>query len=61
MRVLHDGAEHCDSCVRIVGFGAVVVLVEDICIRERAHAPSLGQAWDVSVRWSRQNLLAERS
>ena len=36
--------------------GVVVVLEEESCWarREAAQAPGLGQAWDVSVRWSRQ-------
>lgn len=50
IKVLQDGAEHCDSCVRIVGLGVEGVEESSACWRARAHAPSFTQECAFSVR-----------
>ena len=58
MSVLQDGEEHCDSWIRMLGFGVEGVEdAEAFWRRSRAHSPALAHAWAVSVRWSRQKVL----
>ena len=59
IRALQLGSAHCCSWVRMLGRAGVREEVVCCCdsVRLRAQAPAWGQEWEVSVRWSRQNLL----
>ena len=64
MRVLHEGSEHCCSCVSKVGLEGPWYVEADepraCCARARAHAPAFVHECAVSDRWSRQYLLGKR-